>query len=140
MKVFTVFVGFTEVPTSQMVFVGVEAEFRCRHPTADVIAWRVNGTSLGQNPPPDILPDTDRVGDGSLVNTLTIIARLRYNGTEVECLAVFLEESPTETSPTALLQGTCIVIMLSINRSDVFCASNLFCKDLYTHTPNLPIL
>ena len=97
--------GFSEVPTSQVVFIGEETVFRCHHSTADVIAWRVNGSSVGRNPPTDITPSTNRDDDDNLVYTLTIIARPEYNGTVVECVAVFLDGSSTEVSPTALLLG-----------------------------------
>ena len=97
--------AFIEVPTSQVVFIGEETVFRCRHPTADVIVWRVNGSSVGQNPSPDISPGTIGDYDGSLVNTLTIVARPEYNGTEVVCVALFIDGSPFETSPLSVLQG-----------------------------------
>ena len=87
------------------MFVGEEAVFRCRHPTADIIGWRVNGSSVGQNHPTDITPGTTRDDDGNLVNTLTIIARPEYNGTEVQCVALFRDGSPTVTSPPSVLQG-----------------------------------
>ena len=46
--------------------------------------------------------------DSMLVNILSIIARPKYNGTEVVCVAVFFDESQPEVSPTAVLQGTAI--------------------------------
>ena len=81
----------------------MEAEFRCRHPTADLIVWRVNRSSVRQDPSPDITPGTLRDDDGTLVNTLSIIARPEYNGTEVECVAVFLDGSQTEATPSVTL-------------------------------------
>ena len=113
MKVFIVHVGFTEVPTSQVVFVGEESVFRCRHLTANLIDWRVNGSLVGQNPPPDITPGTVRDDDDSLVNTLTIIAHPEYNGTEVVCVAVFYDGSQPELSPAVVLQGIATIFRVS---------------------------
>ena len=81
----------------------MEAVFRCHHLIADTIVWRVNGTSVKQNPSPDITPGTTRDDDGTLVDTLTIIARPEYNGTEVQCVAVFLGGSQTEATPSVIL-------------------------------------
>ena len=58
---------------------------------------------MGQNPPTDITPGTIRDDNDNLVNTLTIIARPEYNGTEVECVAVFSGGSPTEVTPSVIL-------------------------------------
>ena len=84
--------------------VGAEAVFRCRHPTADIIRWRVNGSLVGRSPPPDIIPETTRVND-SLVDILTITARPEYNGTEVVCVARFDSGSPDEQTEPATLLG-----------------------------------
>ena len=84
--------------------VGAEAEFRCRHPTADIIGWSVNGSLVGRNLPREITPSTTRDIDGRLVNTLTITAQPEYNGTEVVCVALFVDGSPAEqTEPVTLL-------------------------------------
>ena len=88
--------------------------FRCRHPNADLLAWRVNGSSVGQNPPPDITPGTQRDDDGGLVYTLYIIARPEYNGTEVVCVAFFIDRSQLELSPPAILQGRAIICGMQI--------------------------
>ena len=98
------------MPTSQTVSVGEVAEFRCRHPTADTIRWRVNGTLVSVNrPPPDI---TLRV-DSELVYILTIIGLPEYNGTEVVGVARFDDDSPDETTnPEAMLIGILFYIQL----------------------------
>ena len=75
--------------------------FRCRHISSDAdIIWLVNGLPVGR------LPDI-RSGsineDGNRVYTLTIPAELQYNGTVVECVAFFLDGSPTEVSPAATI-------------------------------------
>ena len=97
-------VGFTEPPFSLMVTPGTRATFRCRHESADVIGWRVNGTSIGQVGNPDFIPGTIRRGDGSLVHILTIVARPEYNDTDIVCVAAFIhQESPLELSPAVTL-------------------------------------
>ena len=86
--------------------------FRCQDPTAHVIVWRVNGSALGQTPPPGITTAANPDGSGSLVNTLTILALPEYSETEVECEAI--TDSLTERAPTVtlLIQGS---IVLSTN-------------------------
>ena len=54
----------------------------------------MNGSIIGPDPPPDITPGTNRDNDGDLVNTLTILARPEYNGTMVQCEALFRDGSP----------------------------------------------
>ena len=104
-------VGFTEPPYSMMVTVGTRATFRCRHETADVIGWRVNGTSIGQVGNPDFIPGTIRRGDGSLVHILTVVVHPEYNDTVITCVAAFLrQEVPLELSPPVTLtvfEGNC---------------------------------
>ena len=74
---------------------------RCRHMTSDAhISWRVNGSPSGRFP--DIRPGSVNE-DGTIVDTLTIPAEPQYNGTVVECVAVFFDGSPTEVSPPATI-------------------------------------
>ena len=100
------FLGFAEVPSSEVIEVGglpqAAAVFRCRHTSVETfIFWRVNGSAVG------LLPDitTGSISEnGAVVYTLTIPARSEYNGTEVVCVAAFLDGSPTESTPPATLQ------------------------------------
>ena len=100
-----VLAAFNVTPVSQEVAIGAGAEFRCHHPTADTIRWRVNGSLVGRSSFPDITPSTTREVNGNLVDTLTIIARPEYNGTEVVCVARFDDESPDEQTEPATLLG-----------------------------------
>lgn len=96
--------GFTELPSSLMVTPGTRATFRCRHETADVIGWRVNGTSIGQIGNPDFRPGTIRRGDGSLVHILTVVVCPEYNDTDIVCVAAFVQQdTPLELSPVVTL-------------------------------------
>lgn len=97
---------FTEEPTTQEVNPRANAVFRCRHPTASYIRWRVNGSLLERDPPPDITPGIICDDDGNLVDTLTITARPEFNGTEVVCVAKFNDGTPAINSSMALLIGT----------------------------------
>ena len=99
-------VNFTQVPSSQEVFVDELAEFHCRHPTAIFMTWAINGSASTLS---DIVSSTTIGDDGSLMGTLTIPARLEYNGTEVQCVAV-IDGSRLEQSPVALLQGLTAII------------------------------
>ena len=95
--------AFDEVPVSQEIPVGSEAVFRCRHPTADIVRWRVNNSFVGRNPPPDIVPGTTLDEDGNLVDTLTIVAIREYNGTTVVCVADFDDGTRLSSEPPAIL-------------------------------------
>ena len=87
--------------------VGTEAVFTCRHANATIIQWRVNGSFVGTDPPIDITPGITRNENGTLVDTLTIIARAEYNGTTVVCVAQFYDGTPDEESMTVTLLGVC---------------------------------
>ena len=97
---------FDQVPITQEVVTEAQAVFRCRHPTADTIRWRVNGSLVGRDPPPDIILGIIRDDNGNLVDTLTITARPMYNGTEVVCVAGFDDSRPQELSQPVVLIGT----------------------------------
>ena len=96
---------FTEVPSNVRVKLGTTPPpLRCCHTSSQaIITWIVNGSPVRQFP--DI-----RSGfvneSGNIVNTLTIPAELQYNGTVVECLAVFIDGSPTERAPAATILFT----------------------------------
>ena len=101
---------FLEIPTSQTVSLGEMAEFRCRHDTADILVWRVNGSLISQaNPPPDIT--IEFISGGS---KLTIVGRSEYDGTEVIGVARYFSSYPDEsTYPPAILRGmyVCTIII-----------------------------
>ena len=64
---------------------------RCRHTSSDAhISWRVNGSSVARFS--DIRPGFVNES-GNIVHTLTIPAepQYKYNGTVVECVAVFFD-------------------------------------------------
>ena len=77
-----------------------EAKFRCWHPTADAIGWRVNNLPSRDFPDSTLGSINDK---GTMVNTLTIPARSEYNETEVVCLATFINGSPAEVTPSVKL-------------------------------------
>lgn len=79
---------------------GRTALFHCRHPTADIIGWRINGTS----PSSFNFPVSDVVSsiEGEK-HTLSINARSIYNGSIVECVAIFLDGQQQQISTAAVL-------------------------------------
>ena len=99
--------AFTKVPNSQEVSAGTEAIFTCQHATASSILWRVNGSFIDRDSesPIDITPGITRNENGTLVDTLTIIAQEKYNGTVVVCVAQFDDGRPNEESFPATLSG-----------------------------------
>lgn len=92
-----------ELPATQNVPAGDTAVYRCSHDTADIIRWRVNGSLIGRNPPPDVTPSTVTDENGNLVGTLTIVAHLEYNQTKIVCVARFDDGSPEENANSVLL-------------------------------------
>ena len=87
--------------------VGEEAVFKCQNLGARFVFWRLNGSMVTQNPPPDITPTTTRDENNHLVNILTIVARLEFNGTQVECGAVLPNGSTILTPSVELLIAGC---------------------------------
>ena len=57
------------------------------------------------NPPPDITPSSIRE-ERHVVHTLTIIGRREYNGTIIECVAMFDDLTPDEQAMPVVLHGT----------------------------------
>ena len=105
MTMYLYFTGFAEIPANVTVELGTETPpSRCRHISSDaLINWLVNGLSLGQFP--DIRSESV-YEDGTIVHTLTIPAEPQYNGTVVECVAFFVDGSPIEVTPAAILLFT----------------------------------
>ena len=111
---FDMYVEFAEYPMNITLLIGSETEavFRCQHQSLEAnIVWSVNRSLVGLFP--DITPGFIRE-NGSLVSTLTIPARSKYNGTEVMCGALFINGSlPAVTPPVTLT----IIAGLYINYS-----------------------
>ena len=98
--------NFIEIPLSVTVEIenGVEidAVFRCRHQRIEaVISWRINGSSSKLHT--DVVDGFTRDSNGARADTLTIPAIPEYNGTEVVCVASFIDGSPREVTPPANL-------------------------------------
>ena len=95
--------AFIEQPSTLVVPANTKATFRCRHQTADSISWLINGTSIVSIDNPDIIPDIINGENNHPVNTLNIVARPKYNKTEVECVATFFDSSPIQRSQVVML-------------------------------------
>ena len=94
-----VHVEFIESPSNISVLLGFETEavFRCRHSTANAISWRVDGSPVQEFP-------NITISLSNQLYTLTIPAMLKYNGTEVVCVALFIGGSHLdEDTPPATL-------------------------------------
>ena len=94
-----------DYPSNITLLIGSEREavFRCQHQSADTIGWRVNGS------PTRLFPDIRASAiaeNGAIVYTLSIPARSEYDGTEVECVALFTDGSLTEIPPPVILTIT----------------------------------
>ena len=103
--------GFAESPSSVTMNIenGVdrEAVFRCGHQCIDaVLSWLINGSSSRLYP--DVVDGFIRGNNGIRVDTLTIPAIPEYNGTDVVCVATFLDGSPEVTPPADfIIIGIC---------------------------------
>jgi hypothetical protein len=84
-------------PTSLNVTVDEVAVFRCQHPTAHGINWKINGSILQELPKRF---STDRSDDR--VFSLNIEALAEYNPTVIQCVAFFVD-SPSEESEQSVL-------------------------------------
>lgn len=105
---------FIEVPLPLNVTSEQRALFRCTHTTADTLAWRVNDTSV-RNLPNSVAHETLAASNGTLTSNLTIETYLRYDKTQVDCVALFFHPTSgtTESSPTVMLriQGTYVLYL-----------------------------
>ena len=84
---------FTITPSQQVVGVGQDAVFRCRHPDTLFMFWRINESITvfeGDTSLSGITAGRTLDGSGSVIDfTLTIMAQPIYNGTEIVCIAIF---------------------------------------------------
>ena len=111
--------AFNEAPASQEAAIGSEAIFRCQHPAAFSLGWRVNGTFYIQGSIPDITLGFN-TEDGNLVSTLTIVATVDYNGTRVACVASLTNGSTEISAPVLLIvQGENIIHVCNIKTAVV---------------------
>ena len=103
--------NFAEVPSNVTIELGTPPPpLRCRHTSSEaIITWRVNGLPLRQFPK---ISSGFVNENGHIVYTLTIPAEPQYNGTVVECVAIFTDGSPTEVTPAATIMFTFITAHL----------------------------
>ena len=97
-----VYVVFTTNPESLTVFLNSTAEFRCQHSASDIpIEWRINGTPVSVNHPPEVTIQ------GGNPRVLSLVATSEYNGTVFDCVAESLNSNMSEISKnaTVLIQG-----------------------------------
>ena len=95
-------------PESSTVFLNQPAVFTCET-RGGITSWRVNGTQR-EILLPDILRDLNvfevTTPEGVVMQTLTIPARVQYNGTIVQCLSGLLGGSLVESdNATFTIQG-----------------------------------
>ena len=81
------------------------ATFYCQCRSCVVVTWLVNGTQINS---PNIT-----ISSNGTIGSLSIRTLLEYSGTTVVCVAVFLDGSPTLSTPnvTLLTQGISIMTM-----------------------------
>ena len=97
--------GFEITPSPLTVAVEQEtATFQCQYSHADLIDWRVNGSSPINLS--NISSTSIRSSNGVILSMLSIETLLAYDGTTIECVAVFLDESlpQLESTPPVTLR------------------------------------
>lgn len=96
--------GFIEVPSPPLMVVTLEERhtYRCLHPLADGITWRVNGRVLIF--PPNIDTSSETLPDGGRVYTLIIGGLIDHNETTIQCEAVRQDATVVAQSPEVIFQ------------------------------------
>ena len=78
-------VGMFTIQSSTVVLsVGACAQFQCQHLEAITLTWSIRGVFLYQYHPSNVTTTVFLQ-----VNTLTIPGLVRYNGTAIQCKAIF---------------------------------------------------
>ena len=96
--------------------------FNCQHRSSDDITWRVNRTTPNS---PNISIEKVTLSGGGLRSSLSISTLAGYNGTMIECVAIFYRgSSPIQFTPpvTLLIQGL-IMIMAHVHICNIIYAS-----------------
>ena len=113
------FVTFVEVsPKETINLESVElVVFRCRHTSSGtVVGWLVNGTPIEWFP--DIRPGSISMNAvpmySGMVSVYTTVP-------EVECVSVFVDGPPTETTPLATLIITGLIMMMQVQSHSTSC-------------------
>ena len=98
-------------PMSLNITLDTVAVFYCQHTTANVITWRINGTSLGDFPE----GVSSAIISGGIF-TLMIAALPDYNLTVIECEALFSDSPSAQTEPAIMMiQGMSLYVIVCHN-------------------------
>ena len=105
----------TVYPTVEVQAEGIPASFNCSVYTeqlnVSVLSWRVNGTTLIENPRPNITADIMTNNKNSVfLSVLRILALPQYNGTVAQC--VVYPTRDVSDNVTLLVQGWCSIAAL----------------------------
>ena len=107
---------FTIHPQSKSVGPGEEAVFQCQYPGAS-INWRINGSSNVTSTESSVSSSGGQASD-----TLTIIALLEYNATEVVCIALLSDLSLRQSVPVYLtIDGEFILQAKHVTFRHLYC-------------------
>ena len=94
---------FVESPSNVTVIAGSEegAVFRCSHMSSNAfINWKIDNLTVNSVNYPDVT-DRSSIENGVLVSLLMVPATLRYNGSQVVCVA-FVNGNRMSTPPATL--------------------------------------
>ena len=104
----------TVYPTVEVQAEGIPASFQCSVYTEQLnvsfLNWRVNGTTLIENPRPNITADMTNNKNSVFLSVLRILALPQYNGTVAQC--VVYPTRNVSDNVTLLVQGWCSISAL----------------------------
>lgn len=106
-------------PSDVTVYLDQSAEFTCEI-AGGLSGWKVNGTKL-EDLPPEVEKDMETTdpstGNGTILSTLTIPARAKYDGTTFQCLSIKYGSSTPSKTATLRVQGTYTAVLTSFQKS-----------------------
>lgn len=68
----------------------------------DVTLWKVNGAHIPSEMLKDVVIDREKIRDKTVLFTLNITAKHKYNGTTVQCVTADIEGDPEESKNATL--------------------------------------
>ena len=98
---------FLRIPVSRTWILGLSTTFQCQHSTAQHVAWRVNGASLGDIRDNDFRTSSFQQNGRQVIELTVDNLTFSDNNTEIVCVALDSDGMQQGASPAAtlLLQG-----------------------------------
>ena len=103
-------------PDDVTVLHGTAVKFSCVAVEADLLSFYVNGTAASEQSVIDkgFIELGTVVIDGRIERNLTATALTQYNNTEIQCLAIDVEQHVFSDKGTLLVQGKLLLRLISL--------------------------